>query len=450
MALTTTEFADAMKTFYIPPLNDQVHRATVLLNRLEKNSEDVSGNHAHVPVITARNPGVGSRRDVATTGPKLPAAGRQTYDTATYKMALHYGRGSVSGPLMRASKSSASAFAKAIDVEMQGLTKRLPEDLNRQLWSYGSGRCASVVTTYTSGDTTIEISSTDVFAGRVGDRVTASDITDGPVQSNNAAITITAIAFDQDATGAASSTVHTLTVADIGANFTTAEDALYYGDSISDEEDVSRQQEMYGVPAAVDDGNIGADESDPIEADELLDGSLSFGSIDRTTVSSWKAQVLQNPSSAGTNRQLTTALLEQAFLHSVAVGGASEKSMEVYTNPGLWATIGLLHIGDRRFNDYKETLKGGWLALMFNGIPIFYDRDAPRDKIYFLDMSSLMLLTQSGYELMDEDGAVLSRISGRDAYEFTLYRDIQFASRNNSVNTLLDDISASMNINVEV
>jgi hypothetical protein len=80
MALTSGDYADALKINYLPPLNDQVHHAHVMLNRLEKNSEDVDGLYAYVPLITGRNPGVGSRgatglgaEAASGAGPKLPA-----------------------------------------------------------------------------------------------------------------------------------------------------------------------------------------------------------------------------------------------------------------------------------------------------------------------------------------------------------------------------------------
>ncbi len=454
-AVSGTQFADAMKTFYLSPLNDQIYRATVLLNRLEKNSIDVQGNFAYVPLIAARNPGVGSRKDTDGAGPTLPAIGSQTYDTTTFRMAYHYGRGGVTGPVMRASKSEAGAFAKALDVEMKGLTARLPEDLNRQLWSYGHGRAATLASTQATS-TVIEVDSKSIFQCKVGDRVHFDDITAGGAITPTSAITINAITLDQDKNGNSSTTKHKVTLsATSGTSLTIDEDAMYYGNplSASAKVDSSRNQEMYGIPALVDDGNVGADEglggaTTPAESGEMLDGSLNFGKIDRTAAANafWKAQVLQNPNGAGTNRALTVALMEQGFLTALTSGGSSETNLEYYTSPGLWATFGLLHIGDRVFNDFKETFEGGWIALMFNNRPLFYDRDAPRDMIWVIDMSTVMLLTQSGYELMDDDGSVLSRVSGKDAYEFTLYRDIQLGSRNNSKNVLIDDCKATFQI----
>lgn len=454
--LASAEFADAMKTYYLSPLNDQVVRAKVLLDRLEKNSEDVEGNFAYIPVMTGRNPGVGSRKDVAGSGPALPTAGRGTYDAATFKMAIHYGRGQISGPVMRASKSSSGAFAKALDVEMKNLMESLPENLNRQITAYGHGRVGTVSANGVTAATSVEVYSTSHFNAKIGDRVVMGTIASGTLASA-ASRTISAIDRDTDVSAVASTTKHKITLSGtVAASFTAGTNTLYFGGDGAGTApalgDISFAQEMYGLQSLVDDGANAADEDTAGIAAEFIDASLSWGSIDRTAAANvdWRAQVLKNPDSAGTNRALTVSLMEQAFLTALVVGGASEKSIEIYSNAGLWATFGALHIGDRRYNDYQETLEGGWLALKFNGRPFMFDRDLPRDMIFFLDMSKIFLLTQSGYELMDDDGSVLSRVSNTDAYEFTLYRDVQLGARNCKSHVRLDDIASIANIEANV
>lgn len=455
MSLSTTEFADAMKEFYLDPLNDQIYRATVMLDMLEKNSEDVEGKYAYVALITARNPGVGARKDTAVTGPKLPTAGNQTYDNQTYKMALHYGRAAITGPVMRASKTNRGAFAKALDVEMKGLMERLPEDLNRQIWAYGNGRAATISTTVGATSTQVEVFSGSIFNAKIGDRVLAQDASDGTIIGTSAVITN--IERDLTIAGVASSTTHRITLNQtIGAAFTTGDDVLYFAGGVAGStptaEDSTRAQEMYGIPSLVDDGAIGADEDLATAAGEMLDGSLSMAGIDRTAAANAiiRSTVLQNPDGAGTLRPVTVALLEQGFLSCAIKGGAKEDSLIGVTNAGLWTTIGLLQIGDRRLNDYKATLPGGWRAIEFNGRPITYDRDAPRHIFWWLHMKDLMLLTQSGYELMDEDGKVLHRLQDRDAYEFTLYRDVQLAARRFNTHCKIDDLQAVNNVEADV
>ena len=464
MPLTTglgavgTQFASAMKTFYIGPLNDQTYGETAILKRLQKNSEDVSGNYAYVPLITGRNAGVGSRTDASGAGPSLPTAGQQAYQALSFRMAYHYGRGSISGPVMRNSRDNAGAFAKALDVEMKGLMESLPKDLNRQLWSYGHGRAATLATSQTAS-TVLEVSSKAIFNCKIGDRIHGADITAGVATSHTptAGTTITAITRDTDAAGAASTTKHQITLAlTTATSLTVGEDALYFGaKTVVAAVDSSWGQEMYGIPAVVDDGACGADEglggdtAQPAEAGEFISASLNFGGLARSSNVTLKSTVLSNPSSAGTDRSLTIALMERAFQSCIA-NGAKASDLEMHTNMGLWATFGLLHIGDRVFNDYKETLEGGFIALKFNERPLFADTDAPRSKLWFLDMTTLMFLTQGGYEMMDEDGSVLTRVADKDAYEFTLYRDCQLGANKCRTSTLLADCAAIYNVEVDI
>lgn len=440
----------ALKEFYMGPLNDQVHKAYVMLDRLEKNSDDVSGEYAYVPLISARNPGVGSRTDATGSGPTLPTAGRQSYAAATFKMAYHYGRGQVSGPAIRATRNNAGAFAKIMDTEMKGLSDTLPEGLNRMLWSYGHGRCATLAASVATADTYFMANKFASFNGRVGDRVHAEDITDANDWDPASGAVITSIIFDS------TTIAHQVSInTDTFDTLVSTAAAIYYGGGKAlAAVDVSHGQEMYGIPAAIDDGAVAADEGLGLgvnavagEATEFLTGSTAFGGIIRSTSPYWQSTVLKG-STAGTPRQLTNSLLQQAWLTAIANGAAS-KRIEVYCNPGVWATWGLLHVGDRRFNDDAGTVEGGWEYLKFNGTKVFYDRDAPRYKIWFVDMSTLMLLTQGGYMFMEEDGSALERVSGVDAYEFTLFRDVQLGARNCNKNVLLGDVEQDVTINID-
>jgi len=458
MSLTTgqavagTQFADVMKTLYLDPLNDQIHRETVLLNRLQRHSNDVSGNFAYLALLTARNPGKGSRKDVDGAGPKLPAIGQQSYKSATFKMVWHYGRGGVSGPVMDSSDDRQGAFASALDTEMTGLTETMPEDLNRQICGIGHGRAATLASTQTTS-TVIEVSSRAVMSAKIGDRVHFADITAGDGITPASGTTVTAIDRDQDKDGNVSDTKHKITLAAAsGTSLTVADDAMYFGGGeVLDSEDVSRGQEMYGLFAAIDDSNPGTDEgiggtTVPAEAGEFVTGSLFFGGIDRTNTF-WRATKLVNPAAAGTLRPVTVPLWEEAYL-TCTTRGAKPGNIEMYSGPGLWATFGLEHIGGRVFNDFKEKVEEGFIAIMFNNQPYFSDRDLLRHQVLFLDMSTLLLMESGPFEFMDKDGSIMERVKDRDAYEFTLRKSMQLGSRRPNTSVNLADLQASFEVEV--
>jgi len=75
---------------------------------------------------------------------------------------------------------------------------------------------------------------------------------------------------------------------------------------------------------------------------------------------------------------------------------------------------------DKRFVN-TLSLDGGWKALEYSGIPWVADADCPPNTIFFVDPEHLFLMQMSDWDWMDEDGAVLSRVSGSDAYEAVLF-----------------------------
>ena len=62
--------------------------------------------------------------------------------------------------------------------------------------------------------------------------------------------------------------------------------------------------------------------------------------------------------------------------------------------------------------------------------------------MYFLTMSSLVLFQESDWDWMDEDGAILSRVSGEDAYEAILFWYSQLGCYARNQNGRLTDIEA--------
>ncbi len=445
IGLQTAAFVDLMKTRYIDPINDQVVRAHVFLDRLEKRDNyEMSGNFAVIPLIMARNPAVGSRKDSAGGGPKLPAPGRQTYDAATYEIGLHYGSGSVSGAVMRKSKDKAGAFARALDIEMRGLLQSLPDDLNRQLTGIGNGRAGSLTSNQATSET-MTFDSRDNFQVKVGDRVSFAGMTAGGRVLPAAGSTVTNIILG-------SGNTHTVILGTAaGTSMSVAIDALYFGggETTGTTEDISWGSDIYGIQSVVDDGNIGADEQVISEDDETLAGDVSkFGGIERSSTPNWQSKVMHNPDSAGTARPLTETILFEAHLHAVSQGGAIPGDIELYMDVSTWGTLGMLQVGTRIYNDTKDTVAMGWEFITVNNAKAFYDRDLPRGKIFFLNMKSLFLLTQGGYEMIDQDGNVLRVISGggRDAWEFAVVRDIQLAANNLRAHVLIRDIQTTMTV----
>jgi hypothetical protein len=85
-------------------------------------------------------------------------------------------------------------------------------------------------------------------------------------------------------------------------------------------------------------------------------------------------------------------------------------------------------------------LDGGFSALDYNEVPLVVDRHCYPGRIYFLDESTLALYRMSDINWMEDDGAILSRVSGKDAYEAVLYLYATLGCRACNKNALLEDL----------
>jgi hypothetical protein len=105
-----------------------------------------------------------------------------------------------------------------------------------------------------------------------------------------------------------------------------------------------------------------------------------------------------------------------------------------------------LCLADRRVVN-TMTLDGGWSALDYNGVPLVVDNDAIDGEIYFLTLKDIQLYRMSDYSWMDQDGAVLARVSGYDAYSATFYRYAELGVRNRRNQGLLGSLSYTKSAN---
>ncbi len=67
-------------------------------------------------------------------------------------------------------------------------------------------------------------------------------------------------------------------------------------------------------------------------------------------------------------------------------------------------------------------LKGGWKALDYNGIALAADKYVPAGRMYCLDLKDWRLYHMGDFDWLDRDGAMLSRVPNRPAWEATLVR----------------------------
>jgi hypothetical protein len=273
MGATLTSMSPILKTQYLGPLREQLNNKIILLNRIEKDMESVVGKNFTIPLHTGRNEGIGAKAEGAT----LPTAGSQSYKETIVPMRYLYGRIKLTGQTIAAASKDEGAFLRAVDSEMKGLTKDLKTDLNRQLFSDGSGALTLCGTT--SNATTVVVSSTaKLRAGMVIDVIKTADGTTG---TGAVGVTILTIA---------SSTTFT-----VASAITTDTDYSVYKNG-------ARNIEVMGLKGICDD-------ADPAS------GALQGLAV--ATYTYWKAGDLNN---SATNRALTEVLMQSAEDYADQIG----------------------------------------------------------------------------------------------------------------------------------
>jgi hypothetical protein len=395
-AAILSNYSYVLKKFYLPAIREQINNATVLMRRLKRNQEAVSGKNATVAVHYGRN--LGSR--ALGDGGLLPDAGYQRVLETIVPMKYNYGRITVSGPTIAASRDAKGAYAKAIDYEMKGLIKDISKDCNRQLWGCGFG----VLGRWQSGTTTsIGLQKTYLPAaggagfgsgfgakyicpeGQTGNKILLIDYAAGA----------TATIEDSGQTPSALTTADTIDTITVVAVSTVEAAGDFYvkGDSnnavltTGDDDDEVSPREMMGLWGIVNNDN-------PVTAmsngtTNGLTSENGLQGLSAATYSWWQGNVLAHSSGRyQAQRALTTDLMQQAVDESEAqmaddMGGALSPTIILTTRAIRRKYVDLL-VADKRFVDWK-VMDGGFKVVEFNGIPMAVDNDAIDGEMYVVD-----------------------------------------------------------------
>lgn len=401
MAQNLSNFNEALKIDYLPAIREQLNHATILMDKVQRNSEDVSGKQWQLTVHHRRNSGVGARADGGT----LPTAGEQRYKNPYGSVKYNYGRIEVTGPTIRASRNDEGAIVRALNSEIKGVTRDLKKDINFQLFSAGDAvRCLVNGDPGTGLDVTVDGPGTKYLSE--GMLIDVLDPSNGTPRASATGLTIASID---------SPTQFTLSAAAPAA--IADNDWIVRADST---DDAGTIYEMMGLKGIVDDGTY----------------TDSLHNLSSTTYPWWKATTYTNDDNGGTLRSVTRALMQEAVSAVEKSGGMVGLIVTTYeVRDSYIAEI----IADKRHVNTMK-LDGGWTAVEFNGIPIVADPDCTENTMYFLDLDHLFVMEMSDFDWMDEDGSVLKAVSGKDAYEAVLFYYADLATDRRNAHTFLRDV----------
>ncbi len=357
---------EALKEFYLEGLRYQLNdKAGLFLAQLERDDQSVEGKNIVMALRYGRHGGIGNRADDGD----LPIPNSRKTKQAKWETKNIFARFQITDKTVKASRSNVGAFANLLETEISDCETDVKQDISRQTVGDGTGVLATITDVKTG--TTVPVD-TDMYLSE-GMRVDIWD-TSGSVWLNEG-VTIEAV---DDTTSPS-----TVTLSAIG---TCANGDLIYVSG-------NKGLELTGLQAV-------------FEASEL------YG-LNRTTYPVLKAQRVN------INGEVAEVKIQKAIDDAERRAGA--KINFLHCSYGVRrAYQNLLTLQKRIVNTIQ--LKGGWSALAYNDIPLAADKYIKAGKCFCLDLSDWKLYHMGDYEWLDADGAMLSRVANKPAWEATLVR----------------------------
>ena len=281
--------------------------------------------------------------------------------------------------------------------EMGAVTRDLVNDLSRQCWGDGTGRLCQVATSANAAaSTAITVQNRFYKPGHPGGRfLSVNQVIDGGTTASPTAdfssATVTGVTISEGA----GTTADTVAASSGGMSGVSAGNFLFNRGA--------GNAEMMGILGLID--NYSATN---IYSSTGFAGA-TVQNINRSTVSNFNSIVLGNSS---VERVITPQLLQKAF-DRIHVESGLEPDIIWGHHDTIRAVLESV-TADRRYNSPEFAV--GQSSLTYNGVQLTRDRHAPYNSLYILNRSILKMYTLSDLKFADQDGAILSRVSGEDSF----------------------------------
>jgi hypothetical protein len=385
-SLNLTEAGGALKKFYLPTVRNQINNKCLLLQQISADDEHVEGDEWILSLQVKRNSGVGWRGENDTS----PTAGSQKYVQARDSVKELRGRIEITQRVISAMASNKGSFVRAVDSEMKGVGKDAARNQNRAFIGTSNGVIATCGTT--SASTTVTLATaTPKSALRQLEQGMVIDI--GTVA--NPVLRAQAREITSVDTAAKTMVI-------TGAAITTASTDFIF---ISGSGGTSPQLEPTGLQTIVDSAGV-------------------VHNVDPATYQLW-ASFEEAQSSGPVNDSKLENAMDEVDLRSGEEVNLLLASYGVYREYGNYLTV------MKRAQNTLD-LKGGYKALSISSgsraVGLARERDVPDGMVFGLNTDHLFAPTMADWQFMDDDGAVLSRVANKNAYEATAYKFVDLAT----------------------
>lgn len=423
MAQNLTKAAALLKTVYREMLSDMLPTETALYSRMRKmpSTKWAGKDTVEWPFRTGRTNAYGAY------APGMPLPESQHQPTASMKVPVRFegGRIGIDTPTMKIASGDKGAFKDAWQYEMDMFKVDFIDYKNESLWGDGRG-IIGLASAAGSDTTTVSVDSPMGYAGSInGGRFFQPGQRVAILNSAGTAVLcvrqVVSIAEDGDS---------------IEVNLPVS--AVQCPDNailcrapnlnVAEISKVSYNKEMMGMGGFVDDGT---------QVNDYFD-------VNRTTTPIARSTVI--PNVGVLNLDVWQQLLDT--IAQVGRGKPNEHWMAYDTRRSYLA----LSVANRNFisnggpTNIDVGFKGNALDEdpKFGGAPLLCDKDAPYSRIISWDSRYGLNFELTPLEWADEDGAIMSRIDGVDAFEAVARMYGNFCYERPNCSGRLDDIDTNI------
>jgi len=368
MAVTTQTAEQALKILYLEVVRDQINIGTSpIYNEMTKTTKDISGKEVRKMAPFGLNGGFGAGGEVDP----LPQAGGNNYIQFVSDTKNLYGTIELSDKSIKASKDNAGSFVRLLTAETEGLLNAVKYNLNRMLFTDGSGvltNCGANTTT-----TTLEVESTQYLMEGMTIDIRESG---GSIKSGGGQRRIVAVDRINNKIKVSGADITTA-----ATDFITVQNS--YNNELTGLEQIFKNTgSLYGVNRGDHYWMI------PYMEDNI--GSISDIKIQKAI----------------------------DYLESIA---GSKPNF-------LCGSYGVVRSYQAYMEATKRTvnsldLKGGFKALSYNGIPLYKDKFMPEGTLDIYDLTQFNLHHMGDWEWMEGNGGrILTQVPNYPIWKATLVR----------------------------
>lgn len=396
-----------MKKVYPGAITDQLNEEVGPWALMEKTRKKVfQGTDLNRSLRIGRNQGIGSRGDVD----RLPNPGYQRHVQTSITMSTTYIVGEFSGRVVRGSYSDEAAFQNVMENEMRNSLSDFTNDIARQV-STGHGRLATVVSGGADTATTVVVNSVANLG--VGMQFV---VYDGATVKGGVPFVATTGLGGFTITGLEPST-NTVTFTPAVATTALSAGAFLYragnfnGTTVLETQGLSTIVANTGTYFGVSRTSV----------PEIRANVVDFETVDSDADFEQNMQIAADTVFVNGGTQLdvyyTDFATRRRYLKIL-------QAQRVYNVNGAKP----IEFAGGQAQNNIEIRRGLEDGLSFNGVPFIASRRIDAETIYGLDTSTFEALEQSDVEWVQNGESVLHPLlssENRDAYRFSLYKDMQ-------------------------